>query len=75
MNLYLISQTVNDDWDTYDSAVVAAIDAESAKRIHPSESSAETCSWCKVKDVQVKLIGYAIPDTDQGVVLASYNAG
>ena len=37
MNLYLISQTVNYGWDTYDGAVVAAIDAESAKRIYPCE--------------------------------------
>ena len=38
MNLYLISQTVNNTCDTYDSAVVAAIDTESAKRIYPCEA-------------------------------------
>jgi len=35
MNLYKISQTVNNDYDTYDSAVVAAPSAEAAKRICP----------------------------------------
>ena len=36
MNLYLISQNHNNDYDTYDSAVVVAESAESAKRMHPS---------------------------------------
>ena len=38
LNLYLISQTVNDDYDTFDSAVVAARDEEDAKSIHPISS-------------------------------------
>jgi hypothetical protein len=37
MNLYKISQNANDDWDTYDSAVVAAESESEAKLIHPSE--------------------------------------
>jgi hypothetical protein len=36
MNLYLISQSDNRGYDTHDSAVVAAEDAEDAKRISPS---------------------------------------
>ena len=36
MNLYLISQDINDDYDTYDSAVVAAKSPSDAKNIHPS---------------------------------------
>ena len=35
MNLYLISQTANRDWDTYRNAVVAAESEEEAKTIHP----------------------------------------
>lgn len=35
MNLYKISQDVNDDWDTFDSAVVVAESAEEAKKIIP----------------------------------------
>jgi hypothetical protein len=38
LNLYLISQTVNDDYDTFDSAVVAARDEEDARSIHPISS-------------------------------------
>jgi hypothetical protein len=36
MNIYLISQGVDNGCDTYDSAVVIAPDEESARRIHPS---------------------------------------
>ncbi len=35
MNLYLISQNVNGDYDTYDSAVVAAPNEHYAKHMHP----------------------------------------
>ena len=38
LNLYLISQTVNNDYDTFDSAVVAARDEEDARSIHPVSS-------------------------------------
>jgi len=37
MNLYLISQDVNDNYDTYDSAVVAAKSEGDARKISPSE--------------------------------------
>ena len=37
MKLYLISQTSNKGWDTYDSAVVAAENERDAIRISPSE--------------------------------------
>ena len=37
MNIYKISQTVNNDYDTYDSAVVVASSPEEAQWIHPSE--------------------------------------
>ena len=37
MNLYLISQDVNDGYDTYDSAVVVAKSEQDARDIHPSE--------------------------------------
>lgn len=35
LNLYLISQTKNDDYDTYSDAVVAAENEAQAKTIHP----------------------------------------
>lgn len=36
MNLYLISQTVNSSYDTYDSAVVAAENEHDAARMNPN---------------------------------------
>ena len=36
--LWLLSQTENGGYDTYDSCVVAAVDEQSAKRIRPSGS-------------------------------------
>jgi len=36
MNLYLISQTINNGYDTYDSAVVCAESEDEARKIHPS---------------------------------------
>jgi len=35
MRLWLISQTENDDWDTYDMAVVAAETEEDARVMYP----------------------------------------
>jgi hypothetical protein len=35
MNLYLLTQTVNNNYDTFDSAVVAAETEKEALRIHP----------------------------------------
>ena len=36
LNLYLIYQYLNNDYDTYDSAVVAAESDGDARNIHPS---------------------------------------
>lgn len=38
MNLYLLSQTQNQSYNTYDSAVVAAESEEHARATHPSSS-------------------------------------
>ena len=36
MKIFKISQAINDDYDTYDSAVVCAENEEDARHIHPS---------------------------------------
>lgn len=36
MNLYLIWQDENNDYDTYDSAIVCAKSGDEAVKIHPS---------------------------------------
>lgn len=79
MNLYRISQTVNNDYDTYDSAVVCAADEAAARAIHPGMD--EPCrrgrsSWCVIPDeVTAELIGTAAPGLPEGVVVASFNRG
>lgn len=36
MNIYMISQTVNNGYDTYDSAIVCASSTKKAMNIHPN---------------------------------------
>jgi len=81
MKLFLISQDQNDDYDTYDSAVVAAPDEETARQADPyngkpMEWGKTFSSWCRGPEhVTVRYIGEAAPDVKQGVVCASFNAG
>jgi len=80
MNLYLISQTENNDYDTFDSVVVAAASSKQAANISPTyhgDFRAEGyTSWCRSPEaVDVKYIGKASPTIKAGIVLASYNAG
>jgi len=73
MKLYLLSQDVNNKYDTFDSVVVAAKSQEAAKKINPDGGSFG--SWCKPEFVKVKFIGRAAKGTPAGIILASYNAG
>lgn len=90
LNLYLISQTNNDDWDTYDSAVVAATSEEEAQLIHPSgdekknlpgkpDEDGDYYKWRdwtpRHEEVSVKLIGKAAKGIDAGVICSSFHAG
>ncbi len=72
MNLYLLSQNVNDGYDTYDSCVVAAESADEARTITPSSFG---YGWCSPNEVVVKFIGNATEGVKAGIVLASFNAG
>lgn len=59
MNLYLLSQDVNNGYDTYDSCVVAAPNESAAIRIHPSSYSEDsfnevTRSWDKGRSYYYK---------------------
>lgn len=71
MNLYLISQDENNNYDTYDSAVVAA---KNIKEAQLTEIGSRY-SWTTPANVRVELIGKAKPNTEAGVILASFNAG
>lgn len=78
MKLYLLEQTENDGYDTYDSCVVAAEDEKIARSIRPDHSawSNGMCAWAYSQTaVSVALIGTAARGTRRGVVLASFNAG
>jgi hypothetical protein len=79
MKLFLLSQNENNEYDTYDSAVVAAEDEESAKQINIDEYSSwgsKSSSWCSSPDkVNVKYLGEAAEGILSGIILASFNAG
>ena len=80
MNLYLITQTVCNGYDTYDAAIVAADTPEQAANIHPNGinivSSRNSRTWADTpNDVEVRLIGVAVGGTKAGVICASFNAG
>lgn len=86
MYLYLIKQDVNNDYDTYDSAVVIASSEEEAKTIHPrgdrweNEEWVSDCwgamaEWTTPENVAVVLIGTATSGKIGDVVISSFNAG
>lgn len=78
--LYLISQTVNKGWDTYDSAVVCAESEEEARNTHPA-SYVKPGEWYlsnwtnSPEEVIVQYIGVATDGLGKGVICSSYNAG
>ena len=79
MKLWVISQTVNRGYDTYDSAVVAAETEEEARNILPSGESWDDAHlygvWAsKPSEVTVEYLG--VTDRDiAGIILSSFNAG
>lgn len=78
MNLYWISQDVNNGYDTYSDAVVAAESEAIAKTIHPDGSMdvvAAVGCWTNIENVKVQLIGTAVKGTERGVIFASFHAG
>lgn len=80
MNLYKISQSENNDYDTFDSAIVCAESEDDARLINPNETWTGGFSgfsvWCSSPEqVQVELIGKALNNAERGIVLASFNAG
>lgn len=80
MRLWHISQTHNQYFDTYDSAVVAAPTARIARRIHPDSSTTldgdSHGTWVTDPDlVTCRYLGRAKRGTRQGVICASFNAG
>lgn len=78
MNLFLITQNENQNYDTYDAAVVAAEDATQARWTHPNGQAwdgGKGYSWASVEHVMAELVGEALPGTTAGVICASFCAG
>ena len=76
MNLYLITQTVNNEYDTYDGFVVCAEsedDAKTIKELNKSEPYG-IWVWC-IDDIEVKYLGKADDSVERGEVLGSFRAG
>lgn len=87
MNLYKLYQCAQTGYDVYDSAVVAAEDENSARKIHPRtfRNGMETNEdnwramlnddWAFNPDqVFVEYLGVAKEGTAIGVIIASFNA-
>lgn len=79
MNLYLIYQSYNRDYDTYDSAVVTAESAEIARRMQPSSGEVDgrmtLHEWTDPEYVKVVYLGKADIINERKVICASFNAG
>jgi len=82
MNIYRISQEINNDYETYDSAVVIAANELEAKNIRPDGDPLKPASlydaWVgDVDQVKCELIGVADEKRiiNDRVVVASFNAG
>ena len=81
MKLFLISQDENQNYDMFDSAVVAAENEDAARLIHPEGSwkkpvHSDFTAWASSPEkVAVTYIGEAKEGTEAGIILASFNAG
>ena len=79
MNIYLISQDENDDYETYDSAVVAAESEADARSISPDGAECEikgiSWVWTNQAYVTARFIGIAGIGINRGVICSSFNAG
>ena len=81
MNLYLVSQDENNDYDTFDSFVCFAEDEESARKMHPCQNDylnfiPDNFSdyWTSIDKVKVKFLSKVDDKVEACVILASFNA-
>ena len=71
LKLYLLSQSKNDNYDTYDALIVAAKDEEEARQ----SKYVSLDYWTHPEYVSVVLIGVAADEVKPGLLLGSFNAG
>ena len=75
LHLYHISQAVNNGYDTYDSAVVAAPDEQTAQNMTPTDEKHRYDDWAAPSVVKVRLLGKASFKGEAHVICASFTAG
>lgn len=81
VKLWKISQDNNEDYDTYDSAVVCAETAFDAQMMHPStgddiKPTIGFSTWVSnPSDVTCEYLGEAKEGMQKGVICASFNQG
>ena len=88
LKMYLLEQSINNGYDTYDSCVVVANTEEEARRIHPHKDyfSGEYEPWkdhfmgcwaATPEQVQVTFLGVMNNDSysNGDVIISSFNAG
>jgi hypothetical protein len=76
LKLWLISQEVNCEYDTYDSAVVIAADEEAARAIHPSGYVWREGAWryadpSRTHKPETFSSSWATPENVKAVVIGS----
>ena len=80
MNIYLLEQDVNDDYDVFTAAVVCAENEEQAITIHPVGydlfyNGKKDYAWVNsYEDIKCTYLGKADESVKYGVILASFNA-
>jgi hypothetical protein len=74
MKLWLIAQEHNCNYDTYDSAVVAAETEDEAVRVQVGDTGPYG-SWAEPEYVTAVYLGEAAEGTSAGLILGSFNAG
>jgi hypothetical protein len=80
MKLYLLEQSDNNTYDTYDSCLVCAENEADARTIDPDgdefKEKVFRGYWAFNKDaITCQEIGTANDHQQRGVIIASYNAG
>lgn len=72
MKLWLVEQSHNDGWNTYDRSVVSAKTEEDARNFFLGSGY----TWASPEYVTATLIGTAVKGTKAGeLICASFNAG
>ncbi len=81
LKLYLLSQSENNDYDTYDSCVVCSENEDDAKTIRPDgyvflENDWRGGCWANhLSAISCEEIGIAKKGLTRGVICASFNNG